>query len=171
MGSAAVRRYTPEEIDRALLAYMVTGENAPRTLELLAASGVDDLPSTSTLHKWANTLHADRYAQLQTEQAPKVAERIASQAEALALRFADLERKLADRLEQDLEDGKVKDVSGALRNVSTSKALQIDKLSSPLRGRPTVITGHLDPSESINALARRLGIQHVLDGTAEELPA
>lgn len=159
-------RYMPEDVDRALLALIVCGDSAENAVKLLRANGVERVPGRTALRQWADITHADRYVELQTEQAPRIAERIAGQAEALALRFATIEDALADQIEAETRAGTLKDPAGALRSVSTAKALQIDKLSSPLRGRPTVITEHRDPKQAAALLARRLGI--VIDSTAEE---
>jgi hypothetical protein len=78
----------------------------------------------------------------------------------MAIRLAQAEVALAEKLVEALERDELpaKELSGALRNITTSKALQVDKLSSPLRGRPTVIHGAQDPSEMLAGLARKLGI-------------
>jgi hypothetical protein len=52
-------------------------------------------------------------------------------------RLYRIEVKMATRLEAEVDSLDAKDLAGAFRNVTTSKALQIDKLSSPLRERPS----------------------------------
>lgn len=163
-------QYLPDEVDQALLALIATGDNATRALDLLKQAGVENVPSRATLRKWADSLHADRYVTLQTEQAPKIAERIAGQAEGLALVYNALEAEIAERLKNEVKNLKPADLSGAVRNIATAKALQIDKISSPLRGRPSSIVEHRDPKQAAQALARRLGV--AIESTAVEiLPA
>jgi crotonobetainyl-CoA:carnitine CoA-transferase CaiB-like acyl-CoA transferase len=152
------RHYTPAEIDKALSAYVLTGGNAKQAQELLLSYD-GKAPSDVTIGQWAKE-HADRYHELREELAPQVAKKIAAEAEGLALKLAQAEEKLTAKLLEAIENGELpaKEYSGALRNITTSKALQVDKLSSPLRGRPTVIHGPADPSEMLATLARKLGI-------------
>jgi hypothetical protein len=136
-----------------------TGGNWKKAKDLLQSYG-DKAPADTTLAKWATEVYSDRYHELREELAPQVAKKIAAEAEALAFKLAEAEVLLAEQLVTAAENGELpaKELSGALRNLSTSKALQVDKLSSPLRGRPTVVHGHADPSELLAQLSRKLGI-------------
>jgi hypothetical protein len=49
------------------------------------------------------------------------------------------------------------------------RALQFDRVSGPIRGRPSVIVEHHDPSQVLNTLAQKLGI--TIESTAQEIPA
>jgi hypothetical protein len=153
------RDYTPTEVDRALSAAVFTGGNWTRAHELLVSYG-DKAPSRDAIRQWATEKHADRYHELREELAPQVAKKVAAEAEALAFKLSEAEDLLAEQLIAAAQRGELpaKEISGALRNVSTSKALQMDKLSGPVRGRPTVIHGHADPSELLERLARKVGI-------------
>lgn len=121
-------------------------------------------PSVATLETWK---YQQDYAEIEAELAPAVAERIAAQAEAIALQIEEAERMAIEKVRARLEAGLDEQPAATLRNLSTSKALQIDRLSSPLRGRPTVIHGAADITELIAVLNNRLGIT----STAEEIPA
>jgi crotonobetainyl-CoA:carnitine CoA-transferase CaiB-like acyl-CoA transferase len=152
------KRYTPAEIDKALSAYVLTGGNALQASQLLKSYDGHG-PSDVQIGRWTES-HADRLHELREELHPQVAKKIASDAEGLALKLAEAETLITERLLLAVQAGTLpdKELSGALRNVTTSKALQVDKLSSPLRGRPTVIHGNTDPAETLANLARKLGI-------------
>lgn len=149
---------------QAVLRVLVKAGGVPeRCLEMCRQAKIK-CPTLATLQTWK---HAQDYAEIEAELASEVASRIAAQAEAIALRIEEAERlaieKVRDRLERDLDE----QPAATLRNLSTSKALQIDKLSSPLRGRPTVIHGAAELPEILAALQARLGI---VSSTAEEIP-
>jgi crotonobetainyl-CoA:carnitine CoA-transferase CaiB-like acyl-CoA transferase len=152
------RRYTSVEIDKGLSAYILCGDSAHKAVELLQSYD-GKAPNRQTVTNWTES-HADRLHELREELHPQIAKKIASDAEALALKLAEAETLITERLLLAVQAGTLpdKELSGALRNVTTSKALQVDKLSSPLRGRPTVIHGNTDPAETLANLARKLGI-------------
>jgi crotonobetainyl-CoA:carnitine CoA-transferase CaiB-like acyl-CoA transferase len=154
-----VKRHTPATVDRALSAYILCGNNSEQAHRLLVSYGDKPVPTGRCIRDWAEQ-HADRLHELREELHPQIAKKIASDAEALALKLAEAETLITERLLVAVEAGSLpdKELSGALRNVTTSKALQVDKLSSPLRGRPTVIHGNTDPAETLANLARKLGI-------------
>jgi hypothetical protein len=62
---------------------------------------------------------------------------------------------------------KPSDVASTLRNVSTSKALQVDKISSPLRERPSHVQHSTGVDELVSKLNRALGFD--VTSTAVEL--
>jgi transposase-like protein len=120
--------WSHEDKERGLAALVIAG-SSQKASEL---TGISD----STLRSW-RTANPERYEKLRTELHGKVAEQIASDAEEMAQRLYRIEVKMADKLEAEIDTLNAKDLSGAFRNVSTSKALQIDKVSSPLRERPS----------------------------------
>jgi hypothetical protein len=153
------KRYSPAEIDKGLSAYILSGDSAARAAELLKGYDGEKAPVRQTIDYWAEK-HSDRLHELREELHPQIAKKIAADAEGMAIRLAQAEVAIAEKLVEALERDELpaKELSGALRNITTSKALQVDKLSSPLRGRPTVIHGQSDPSEMLASLARKLGI-------------
>lgn len=169
--STAVRRppkrYTPAQIDQGLTALILTGGNADQALELL-----DDWPrrpSPTSLRNWQRD-HKKRHAELEQELAPKLAEIAAADAERLALKMAQVEDQLVDHIAGRLHELDPDKASAALRNISTSKALQYDKISSPLRGRPTVNVMHHDSNDLLRQLARGAGLRlGSTESTAEEI--
>jgi hypothetical protein len=154
-----MKKYTPAEIDKGLSAYILSGDSATKAAELLRSYDGSGAPVRQTITYWAEK-HSDRLHELREELHPQIAKKIAADAEGMAIRLAQAEVALAEKLVEALERDELpaKELSGALRNITTSKALQVDKLSSPLRGRPTVIHGTKDPADMLADLARRLGI-------------
>jgi transposase-like protein len=160
------RRYSPEEIERGLTALILAGSSE-------AASQTCGIQAT-TLRDWKNT-HRDRYDRIARDIEPQVVQRIAAEAENLALRIADREAAiLRSMTDSDLAELKPAEKAATLRNLSTSKALQIDKLSSPLRERPSHVQHGNDAATLLASVARKLGIVHtpnhaeIQDSTAIE---
>jgi hypothetical protein len=98
-----------------------------------------------------------------------VAEQAAAGAEDLALVITELERDTTERMKAELPHIPARDLPGALRNLTTSKALQYDKVANPIRGRPSVVVERRDVSELWKRLERLL--PQVIEGRAEELSA
>lgn len=158
------RSYSLEDREAGLAALVLQAGSSTKAHQALKQQGLD-VPQ-QTLDSW-KTQHAERYAELQAHLAPKVADKIAAGAERLALMIEEAESKLIASMMDDLESMDAKEKAAALRNLSTSKALQVDKLSSPLRGRPTVIHQAQDAGQALIELGRRLGF--AVDSTAEEI--
>jgi uncharacterized Ntn-hydrolase superfamily protein len=172
VANARNRRCTDEEIDRGLTAVALCSGNSERAARALADQGwqID----ARTLRKWRGA-HANRYEQLQAGVLPAVYGRIAERAENIAERLADLEEDAADRVAELLPDMKAGEAAGALRNVSVSKAVNIDK-ASVVRGRPTEIREDRSIEQTLRALARFMPeikaspLAQAIDTTAEEIP-
>lgn len=153
------KRYTDAEKRAALTALILDGGNTERTGPTLR------IPA-ATLRTW-RTEDPELYEQMRTDLAPQVAERIASDAEAFARELMGVERALAQKVADSIDDLKPSEAAGALRNISTSKALQLDKVASPLRGRPTHIVQAQDAGQALLEMGRRLGF--TIESTAEEI--
>lgn len=153
-------RYSPEDIERGLAALVIAGSSV-RASEV---TGVKDV----TLRAWKQE-HAERYEQLRHELEPQIARTIAAEAETLAQRIAGLEHQTVDQIEATIAELKPAEAAAALRNLSTSKALQVDKISSPLRERPSHVQHGTSPDELVSRMARALGV--TIDSTATEEPA
>jgi hypothetical protein len=158
-------RYDAGTVERALWALALNGGNGARTVDHLAAQGIH-VPRTTIL-TWRE-VHADRYAKIQAEASDQLAEKIAADAEAFMVNAARVEALALEKLGEQIEAGQVKDVGSALRNVSTSKALNNDKIASPLRGRPSRIVEDRTPEQSFKRLAKLVpGL--IVDSTAQEI--
>jgi transposase-like protein len=143
------RRYSPEEIERGLTALILAGSSTRASQE----TGI----SEDTLRSWKR-IHADQYDRLTRDLEPRVVQKIAAEAESLVLSIADRERAiLASFSDEEIQGLDAKDKAATLRNLTTSKALQIDKLSSPLRERPSHVQQGSDVEGLMMRMARLLG--------------
>jgi transposase-like protein len=113
--------------------------------------------SEDTLRAWKRE-HRERYEQLQDELEPRVVKKIAAEAESLVLQIADREAAILQSFTDDeIKSLDPKDKAATLRNLSTSKALQVDKVSSPLRERPSHVQQGRDLDQVVSAMARLVG--------------
>lgn len=87
----------------------------------------------------------------------------------LVIDATETERLALHKLHAAIEGDRIpeRELAAALRNITVSKAVNIDKLLS-LSGRPTSIVEHRSPEQLV---ARLAAIGAVIDGSAEELPA
>lgn len=155
---------TPAEIDKALTTLAYYGGNASRAA---AELGMNE----RTLRTWRTHVHRDRYLEIAEREAPRLEAIAAQQARELILRAADAEHSLIDRLTTRLEDDEstskeLSELAGTLQRITTSKGINGTKLLE-LTGRPTSIVEHRDPAQTVNAIARRLGL--TIDSTAVDV--
>lgn len=158
MGKRSV--YSPEDRERGLAALVIAGSST-------RAQEVTGIPAP-TLRDWRRE-NPERYEQLRHDLEPQVAKKIAAEAEHLTQRVFEIEHRILDGFtDQDLADMKPTDRAAALRNLQTTAALGIDKLSSPLRERPSHVQHHHGLDDLMARMAKALGYNHV-DSTATEL--
>lgn len=159
------RSFTTEQIEQALWTLALHAGKPTAASEALKSQGLTI--SKQLLHDWQTERHAERYEQIRQEAAHTIALKVAADAEQTMLQAGELERRILDQMQTALEAGELKpaDLSGALRNVTTTKALNNDKISAPIRGRPSVITEH----RSVDDIARKLEQLGVIEGTAVEV--
>jgi hypothetical protein len=164
----ARRVYTEQDQAEALMMLVLCRGNAEEACRRMKAEAMTPPPSR-TLKFWRARDHA-RYEQIRTEVTSKLTEQVANQAEQIMLKAGDVEELMIDRLHAALVDGRIpdKDLPGALRNVSTTKALNNDKIAGPIRGRPTVIHSDRTADEIMRAL-KALEPNLIIEGTAEEI--
>lgn len=160
--------YSPEDIDRALMEIVLAGGNIKLAHRRLKDRELN-IPY-STLKTWPEQ-HAERLDKLRREYSHKVAEKIAAEAEELAVQYAAAEREALALARDKLASMKGSELTRATKEFAIAKAIQVDKLSSPLRGRPTSITETRNPQDAVRALAQSLGMEHVLDTDAEDITA
>lgn len=72
---------------------------------------------------------------------PRIHAKIAEQCEDTAELAGELERQMIVKLAKDFKQLAPRDQAGAIRNVSTTKAINVDK-AALLRGQPTEIVEH-----------------------------
>ncbi len=158
--------YTKEDVDRALTAIALYGGSSRRAARYLNDNG-HPIPR-ETIDRWARISHTARYDEIRNHQAPLIAERIASEAEAVALRASRIEHMIIDRIEEQLPNIPAEKLPETLRNITTTKSLNVDKVASPLRGRPSRITEVRDVSDILRSLENKLP-KPAVDSTAEDI--
>jgi hypothetical protein len=127
---------TEREIERGLLALAECNGNSRRAAALLKQDGI--VLDHSTLAKWANNGHAQRYEEIRAEVLPKVRRKAADEHRQLAEKANEVNALILDRLKAKVEDLPPKELSGAARNMSVSSAVHTEK-SELLDGLPTEI--------------------------------
>lgn len=153
MSTAVVTRgpsADPELIERGLLALAECNGNGAKAERLLAEDNVSI--DHSTLYRWKRRF-AEQYERVRAEVVPKVRLRASEDHMALSARLMETEGKLLTRLESTIEELPPKEVSTALRNVSTSAAIHVDK-AQVLSDQPTEIR-RLDAGEVLRKLGSR----------------
>lgn len=105
---------------------------------------------------WRSHSHAERYRQIEIEELPRRYARIAERRESIGDQAADLEEQLIAQLRIQASELPARVVPNALRNASTTKAINIDK-ASLVRGRRTEITATADVTELLKTMASRFG--------------
>jgi hypothetical protein len=154
-------KYTEEEIERGLHIMAITG----RATEASEQTGIP----LSTLDDWRKKTHRERYLVIREQVVPQIQQRIAAESEDLARTYAELERDVAEQFKSQLAHLKPHEAAGAMRNLTTSRGISIDK-AQLLRGQPTSIEVKADITEILRGLVAR-GVGNYTDGTATEVPA
>jgi hypothetical protein len=167
--SVAVRRqYTLEEKELALRMLALSGVRYEQTINLLNEHTDLKGVAKQTIEYWAKVSHRDRFEEIRTEVSSQVAQRVANQAEQIMLAIGDVELLALQKTREQLEAGEAKDPAAVMRNLATAKALNNDKISAPVRGRPTVIHADRSADEIMRAL-KALEPNLIIEGTAEEV--
>ena len=151
--------YSPEDRERGLAALVIEG-SSQRASELVG------IPAR-TLREWREQ-DPEHFEDLRHRLEPHVAKKIAAEAEHLTQRSFQVQHKILDAFtDEEIQGLKPADKASALRNLQTHAALGIDKLSSPLRERPSHVQHTTGVDELVARLNRMLGFDAV--STAVEL--
>jgi hypothetical protein len=119
---AKQRDYDLEEVERGLRAVAVAGGNthlASRRLRDLHGLAVPP----STLRRWIEATHSERYEVIRVEEAERVQRLAASEFEDLGRRSMVIVHKGLDRLENEMDELPLRDVAGAVRNIGVVAGL------------------------------------------------
>lgn len=167
------RNYTPEEVDKGLIALLALG-NSNRAAHYLREQGIEI--TAQLLRDWKTRVHVDRYVELAGQYQDKQAAIIATENEEVARYTTSLEMKTLGLIEQAIDGPSTESeglkpadlaaLSNTLRNLSVTKGISVDKIASPLRGRPTSVVEH----RSLDEIKRRWEARGLIDGTADEIP-
>lgn len=165
------KTYSDQDVERALQARAITS-SASEAAHVLSESFELTIPPR-TISEWVANSHRDRYEQIRAEIAPKIHMAVASEMEDIAVSIVQVQRDAVERVKAELPKMDGKDAALALKSLSAAGAAATDK-ALLLRGRPTQITGHDNPSDVYAAL-KRLGYTITVEGpetvesTAEEV--
>ena len=160
------RRYVEEDIERGLTMLALCGGNWRRAGERLREQGFDIPPKT--LESWKRQTHTQRYEETRARLLPRIQEKIAAEAEDLAIAYAETERQALEAF--DLSSLSPKDAAGAIRNLATAKAINVDK-AQLMRGNPTQIVEKRDAGEILSKLKSRIGSVDVESEEITDAPA
>lgn len=138
--------------ERGLLALAEHNGNSRKAAEFLARGDSPVHVHHQTLWNWRER-EPERYERIRAEVVPKVRLRASEDHMAMAARLMDLEGELLEKLKEKADELPAKEVSTALRNVSTSGAIHVDK-AQVLSDQPTEIR-RLDTGEVLRKLSSR----------------
>lgn len=157
-------RWSASEIDTALTVLAMNDGISIRAAKALKLTGLD-VPA-STLRRWRNSEHTERYLAIAKDKAPIIEAKVGRQAWENALQAAEVVAKAIVKAEQQLDDPKT-DAASVAYKLSLTHGIQQDKALA-VEGRPSVITAHVDAEDILNNLNNLIpGL--VIDGTAEDV--
>jgi cell division protein ZapA (FtsZ GTPase activity inhibitor) len=148
-----------EHIDTVLLTVWFEAGNIKRASE---ATGTPE----STIRRWLE-IHNDRFHELRRQNEHRFDELIASRAEGIQLQAFETIAKLVEKVDQDLENGQVRNPDQAAQRLATVLGIVTDKWLL-IKGRPNNIVGTQDASEHMRSLAQKFPWL-VVDSTAEDV--
>lgn len=163
--------YSDETIDTCLRTLALCGGNATEAAKVVKSKlpkGAK-VPPANTISTWRRELFPTEYARLESEMHEQRAKRAASQSEAIIIMANTQAMRALESLEGvDYSELRPVERSKVVENLSRVAATHLEKISSPVRGRPTTTVGILNVNEALRRARNLPGIQAV-DTTAEEL--
>lgn len=160
-------KYSPQQVDEALIALAYTGGNGRK------ASQITGIPQ-ATLYEWRTDTHRERYMEIAERERPKLEQLAVGGAVAQIIRADDAGNSMHDRLAELLENPdaspkEIAELAGAIQRIQTAKGINGTKLLE-FTGRPTQIHEHRDATQILKGLQQRFpGL--VVDAEAQEIPA
>jgi hypothetical protein len=151
---SVAKRYSVEEIDRALSAVAYFNGNTRSAAKALTEQGVT-VPR-STLRNWITT-HQDRYEKLRADLIPRVHERVAEKHLELADAQMEASWEFLQRLLKEKNNIPPRDLSTVQRNLDVGSGVHTDK-ALVLRGQGApAIAVNLNFAEQAHSIATRFG--------------
>jgi hypothetical protein len=160
-----VSRLKPEQKTAALTALVFAHGNVPAAQAALAE---DDIKiHERTLYR----IKSDdpEYHRLARELADEVKTYEIERRRSLAAIQTEASRKMTEELIAESHELSARDKAGAIRNLDTGSAINIDK-AQLLAGEPTEIREQRKPEEILRALRAKLGVKPSIEGEAVEEP-
>lgn len=159
MSNLTAKRYTEEDIDRALQAFATQGNDA----------GDETGIPIGTIRGWAYRQHRDKYQALRDQ-------RQAEEARELAVIYADVARQAAtkaragiDKINLEQLERRPEILAQAVGNLAKTASTFTDKMQV-LRDRPTQIVGQVKTVDELDqAFRQRFGAKWDVESTAEEV--
>lgn len=141
----------PEELkERAMIALAEHNGNSRRAAAMLAKDGIK--LSFSCVNEWRHR-DPERYERVRAEVLPRVRLKASERHMDLSERLMDAEGVILGKMMERVDELPPKEMSTALRNVSTSSAIHTDK-AQVLSDQPTEIR-RLDAGEVLRKLGSR----------------
>jgi hypothetical protein len=146
------RDYDLGEIERGLRAVAVAGGNTRLASRRLRDLHGLEIPA-STLRRWIESVHADRYAEVRVEEAERVQKLAASEFEDLGRRCIAITHRGLDRLEKEMDELPLRDVPTAVRSVATAAGISQSNVQVT-RERPVITRTTATISEAPEIIRR-----------------
>lgn len=143
-------------IETALFEIAAQGGNVRRAHGVLLGIHGDAAPPYDTMQRWRKGRFRNLYTEISRVAGEELRERIAQNATELALEFGDVEREALRRIRAGLGDADAVEASMILRNLSTSKGINLDH-EGKLRGRSQHVV-QVQGLEQITDALKRLGV-------------
>ncbi len=164
--------YSDETIEACLKVLVLCGGNATEAARIAKSKlpKGTKTPPANTISTWRRELFPTDYARLESEMHEQRAKKAASQSEAIIIMASTQAMRALESLE-DVDYSELRPVerSKVVENLSRVAATHFEKISSPVRGRPTTTVGvNVKINEALRRARNLPGIQ-VVDTTAEEL--
>ena len=159
-------RFTPQERERALVAFAWAGGNSRRAAEDLANQEEDPIRvNRKTIWRWATEKYPAEYERVLAEEWPQIKALTAERHRAVGETAMTAELK-GEAYREALAEGKIppRDLAGSARNAAVSGGIH-NQHSALLRGEPTERTEHRSSEEILRKL-RALG---AIEGEAEDV--
>jgi hypothetical protein len=144
---------------RGLLALALGGGSLRRAA---AMSGI----SENTLKEWRGRFR-EEYERVCRDVAPRLEAIVVNECYARVIALGELETLAMEKLEAALANNEIpaRDLPGALRNITTSKAINVDKILA-LSGRPTQVIEHRSMPAIYERLSKLGALTKPVEGTA-----
>jgi hypothetical protein len=164
--------FTPEEIERSLLALALCGGNSTRAAKMLEADPrMSRVPATPTLRQWRNYNHNARYEELRTRHAPEIEAAAIGDYREIVVEGARAQLLATQRSANNIEQLDPAEAAKVAKDLSVATGIAADKLLL-FTDRPTSRTETTTPEQTLAALLQALGIRpnDTIPSTATELP-
>jgi Cdc6-like AAA superfamily ATPase len=157
-----------EIIELCLFEVAAQAGNARKAHDVLRrrAEGLWEPPSADTLYRWIRGRFRNRYHEISQQATEGLRELMAQQATERALEAAEVEREALRQVMAQLADADAVQASIILRNLTTSKGINIDQ-EGRLRGRANVIVDHGDFGDLLKELVKVGVARHIGDDVVD----